>query len=104
MRSRLPIVTVALAAAMLLVYLAFQHGQLTVGASRSIDFRCNAVEYGLIPYEVTHPGEQLTDPYCQPQPESLLHGDEEPASGEAVHAHQRTDPGIVADAPTWLTP
>jgi membrane associated rhomboid family serine protease len=89
MRSRPPIVTAILAAVMLVAYLGFQHGQLTLGTSRSIEFRCNAVEYGLIPYEVTHPGEQLTDPFCQPQP-----GDE----------HERTDPGIVADAPTWLTP
>jgi hypothetical protein len=31
-------------------------------------------------YEVTHPGERLTDPYCQPQP------------GEAGHGHARSAP------------
>lgn len=87
-------VTIVLAVAMLLVYFPFQHGELTLGASRGIEFRCNAVEYGLIPYEVTHSGKQLTDPFCQPQPGG---GD------EAGHEHPRTDPGIVADTPTWLT-
>jgi len=104
MRSRLPIVTAALVAALLIGYLGFQGGQLTIGASRTIEFRCNAVEYGLIPYEVTHPGAQLTDPYCQPQPESLMHSGEEPGADAAGHEHPRTDPGIVADAPTWITP
>jgi membrane associated rhomboid family serine protease len=101
---RLPLVSAALAATLIVVYLGFQHGQLTLGVSRTVDFRCNAIEYGFIPYETTHAGTQLTDPYCQPQPESLLHGGEKPGAGEAGHEHPRTDPGIVADAPTWLTP
>jgi membrane associated rhomboid family serine protease len=100
-RLRAP-ATLVLAAAMVLVYFGFQGGGLTLGASRGIEFRCNAVEYGLIPYEVTHPGHQLTDPYCQPQPESLLHSGET-AAAEEGHDHPRSDAGIVADAPTWLT-
>jgi membrane associated rhomboid family serine protease len=76
-----------------LVYFGFQHGQAAMGVSRGIEFRCNAVAYGLIPYEVTHRGTQLTDPYCQPQP-----GDEHEG-----HDHPRSDPGIAATAPTWLT-
>jgi membrane associated rhomboid family serine protease len=90
-RLRAP-ATFALAAALLLVYFGFQGGGPALGPQRGIEFRCNAVEYGLIPYEVTHPGRQLTDPFCQAQP-----GD---AQG---HDDPRTDPGLVADAPTWLT-
>jgi membrane associated rhomboid family serine protease len=90
-RLRAP-ATFALAAALLLVYFGFQGGGLAPGPSKGIEFRCHAVEYGLIPYEVTHPGRQLTDPFCQPQP-----GDEQ------GHDDPRTDPGLVADAPTSMT-
>jgi membrane associated rhomboid family serine protease len=86
--------TIVLAAALVAVYFGFQGGGLTPGVQREIEFRCNAVEYGLIPYEVTHPGAQLSDPYCQPQHEAEAAG----------HEHQRSDPGLMADAPTWLTP
>jgi membrane associated rhomboid family serine protease len=91
-----------LAAVLVLTYVGFQGGGLALGPQRGIEFRCNAAEYGVIPYEVTHPGSRLTDPWCQPQPESLLHSGEE-AAEEAGHAHPRTDPGLVADAPTPLT-
>jgi membrane associated rhomboid family serine protease len=57
--------------------------------------RCHAVEYGLIPFELTHPGVQLTDPWCQPQPGADEH---------AGHDHPRGDPGLTADAPAWVTP
>jgi membrane associated rhomboid family serine protease len=65
----------------------------SAGESR-LALRCHTVEYGLIPYELTHPGAQLTDPWCQAQP-----GDE-----HAEHEHARSDPGLTADAPTWITP
>jgi membrane associated rhomboid family serine protease len=91
-RFRAP-ATAALAVVLVLGYFGFQGGGLTLGASRGIEFRCNAVEYGLIPYEVTHPGAQLTDPYCQPQA-AAPHDD---------HDHARSDPGLTADAPPWLT-
>ena len=71
-------VTIVLAAALVAVYFGFQGGGLTPGPPRGVEFRCNAVEYGLIPYEVTHPGAQLIDPFC------LERADE-------------------VDAPTWLT-
>jgi membrane associated rhomboid family serine protease len=91
-RLRAP-ATLVLAAGLVAVYFGFQGGGLVADVSRSIEFRCNAIEYGLIPYEVTHPGAQLTDPYCQPQTE--------PPGG---HEHARSDAGLAADAPTWLTP
>jgi membrane associated rhomboid family serine protease len=90
-------VTLLLAAACALVYVLFQHGGLALGVPRGIEYRCNAAEYGLIPYELTHPGGQLTDPYCQPQAEEEAH------PGEAEHDHPRTDPGLTADAPAAVT-
>jgi membrane associated rhomboid family serine protease len=82
--------TIVLAVALVAVYFGFQGGGLTLGPPRGIEFRCNTVEYGLIPYEITHPGAQLTDPFCQPQ-------------ADDGHGHARSDPGLEADAPTWLT-
>ena len=92
------VATAALIAVNVLVYLVFQGGSPTLPAETGIEFRCNAVEYGLIPYEVTHPGEQLSDPYCQAAPEGA-------GAVHEQHAHDepRSDPGLVADAPTALT-
>lgn len=95
-RLRAP-ATMALAAVLVLTYVGFQGGGLTPGVTRGIEFRCNAAEYGLIPYEVTHPGSRLVDPWCQPQPESHSHAE------EAGHEPPPADPGTVADAPTALT-
>ena len=102
-RSGFPLVTALLAVALSAVFFGVQRGTVTADVTRAIEFRCNAVEYGVIPYEVTHPGTALTDPFCQPQSEPV------PDSGEAVgaaheeHAQARTDPGLTADAPTWST-
>ena len=87
------VATAALIAVNVLAYLAFQGGSPTLPAETGIEFRCNAVEYGLIPYELTHPGVQLSDPYCQATPQE--------AGG--AHHEPRSDPGLVADAPTALT-
>jgi rhomboid family protein len=92
------VATATLIAVNVLAFLVFQGGSPTLSAETGIEFRCNAVEYGLIPYEVTHPGEQLSDPYCQAAPE-------EAGAAHEEHAHEepRSDPGLVADAPTALT-
>jgi membrane associated rhomboid family serine protease len=92
------VATAALIAVGVLAYFVFQGGSPTLSAETGIEFRCNAVEYGLIPYEVTHPGEQLSDPYCQATPE-----DGAGAHDEHAHHEPRSDPGLVADAPTALT-
>jgi membrane associated rhomboid family serine protease len=52
--DRFPLVTVALIVANVLMYFWFQQGGIT-----TVD-EANVVEYGLIPYELTHPGE-----HCQ---------------------------------------
>jgi membrane associated rhomboid family serine protease len=64
--DRFPIVTVALIVANVLMYFLFQKGGITLGSPDSLEFQCNLVDYGVIPYEVTHPGTQLADPRCAP--------------------------------------
>src|SRR2546430_17572388 len=73
---RCPVLTVALIAICVLVYFGVQHGGITKGPSDS-----SVVKYGLIPYELTHPGKEGQDV-------SKL---SDPATG---------DPLIVGDAST----
>jgi membrane associated rhomboid family serine protease len=53
---RFPIVTVAIIVANVLVFFLFQKAKLSLGGAE-ID-QLNTVEYGAIPYEITHPGDQ----------------------------------------------
>src|SRR3954464_11228191 len=46
------------------MYFFFQHGTITLGSPDNTDYLCNLIDYGAIPYEVTHPGEQIGDPAC----------------------------------------
>jgi membrane associated rhomboid family serine protease len=52
---RFPIVTVAIIAANVLVFIFFQKVKLSLGGAE-VD-PVNTVEYGAIPYEITHPGD-----------------------------------------------
>jgi membrane associated rhomboid family serine protease len=72
--DRFPIVTVALIVANVLMYFFFQHGTISLGSPSTVDFQCNVINYGTIPYEVSHWGTQVAAQGC-PRP----------------------------DAPTWLT-
>ena len=82
--DRFPVVTAALIAINVLMYFLFQDGTLFGGP----DDR-NVIQYGTIPYELTHPGDQ-----CIPvNPQTLACG----AAGEAERA-------FGGDLPsTWLT-
>jgi len=62
--ERFPFVTVALIVANVLVYFLFQKGGISLGSPDSHAFQCNLVDYGVIPYEVTHPGDQVVDRSC----------------------------------------
>ena len=53
---RFPVLTVAIIVACIVVYFGFEQG--TLGLSKTGDER--VVEYGAIPYELTHPGEECT--------------------------------------------
>jgi membrane associated rhomboid family serine protease len=52
--DRTPVVTIALILANVLVFFLFQKARITVGGS-GVD-QVNAIHYGAIPYEFTHPG------------------------------------------------
>ena len=61
-----PLITVALIVLNVGMYFFFQGGGLSLGEPTSRDYRENVVEYGAIPYEITHPGEQCTQPGAGP--------------------------------------
>jgi membrane associated rhomboid family serine protease len=62
--ERFPLVTVALIVANVLVYFVFQKGGILHGPSTT-----NVVDYGWIPYEIKHPGQQ-----CIPQGQAIACG------------------------------
>jgi len=76
------------------VYFVFQSGGLSLEIDRSIEFRCNAQEYGLVPAEIAHPGRRSTDVFCEP-------GEHAEDDG---HGHERSDARLPADAPAAVTP
>jgi membrane associated rhomboid family serine protease len=53
-----PIVTIVLIALNVGMYFFFQQGGLSLGEPSGEHFNENVVEYGSIPYEISHPGEQ----------------------------------------------
>jgi membrane associated rhomboid family serine protease len=61
-----PLITVALIVLNVAMYFFFQHGGLSLGEPTGADYRHNVVEYGAIPYEITHPGEQCPQPGAGP--------------------------------------
>ena len=72
---RFPAVTVALIALNVISYFFWQKGGLSLGTPSGDAYVCHLVDYAEIPYEITHPGEQVREAGC-PSP----------------------------SAPTWLTP
>lgn len=83
---RFPVLTVALIAANVMMFLLFQGASVGLGGSQLDEGR--VIEYGAIPYEVTHPGEQ-----CIPRGQGL-------ACGPAAQAERAVGRQL---APTWLT-
>ncbi len=77
-----PIVTVALIVLNIGMYFFFQHGDVSLGEPSGRDYRENVVEYGSIPYEITHPGEQCRAP------------------GAGLEACRDGETGLAA---TWIT-
>ncbi len=53
---RFPVLTVALIVINVVMFFVFQRAQLSLGGADVDQF--NVIEYGAIPYEITHPGEQ----------------------------------------------
>jgi membrane associated rhomboid family serine protease len=61
---RFPVVTVAFIALNVVAYFFWQRGGLTLGDPDSEQYFCNLVDHAVIPYEVTHPGEQVGAEGC----------------------------------------
>jgi membrane associated rhomboid family serine protease len=81
--DRFPVVTVALIVANVLMYFLFQRGGISLGSPESQAFQENLVDYGLIPFEVTNPGD-----HCE-----LVQG------GAAIACGGETGPQPA----TWIT-
>src|ERR1700754_2932103 len=62
--DRFPLVTLVLIVANVAMYFLFQKGGISLGSPDSLAFQCNLVDNAVIPYEVTHPGDQVADPRC----------------------------------------
>jgi membrane associated rhomboid family serine protease len=83
---RFPVLTIAVIVINVVMFFGFQGAQITLGGA-AVDEQ-NAVEYGAIPYEISHPGDQ-----CEARgPEIICEG----------------QPGVIGQAdedlaPTWLT-
>ncbi len=61
---RFPAVTVTLIALNVIAYFFWQKGGLALGSPSNQDYLCHLVDYAEIPYEITHPGDQVGDPSC----------------------------------------
>jgi membrane associated rhomboid family serine protease len=63
---RFPVVTVAFIALNVVAYFFWQRGGLALGSPDNQHYLCNLVDYAVIPYEVTNPGEQVAAQGCPP--------------------------------------
>jgi membrane associated rhomboid family serine protease len=61
---RFPVVTVTLIAVNVLAYFFWQQGGFSLGSPTGEHYPCNLVDYAQIPYEITHPGEQVGAQGC----------------------------------------
>jgi membrane associated rhomboid family serine protease len=91
--SRLPIVTILLIAINVVVYFGYQHGGIAHGPSDS-----SVVRYGLIPYEVTHPGDHCAETATLSGGAPLQTGGEVVCEGQRVTLSSG-QPATVADTP-----
>jgi rhomboid family protein len=100
---RFPVLTVAIIVINVVMFFGFQHGRITF-TGNAVSNK-NVVEYGAIPYEITHPGKQCVMPQENPQ---VIACDGEklkdPSTGQVARL-----PDNFAESqdknlpPTWLT-
>jgi rhomboid family protein len=83
--DRFPVLTVAIIVICTLVYFGFERGGLSLGTFGND----RVVEYGAIPYEITHPGKE-----CGQTPEGGV---------DCEGLHGIPDGAAPKQAPTWLT-
>ena len=63
---RFPVVTVAFIVINVLAYFLWQKAGLSLSDPSSTEYVCHLYDYAEIPYEVTHPGEQIAAQGCPP--------------------------------------
>ena len=63
---RFPVVTVAFIAVNVIAYFFWQRGGLSLGSPDGEHYLCNLADNAVIPYEITHPGEQVGAQGCSP--------------------------------------
>ena len=85
-----PVVTTALLVTNVLAYFFFQHGTLSLGDPSSQAYLTNLIDYGAIPYELTHPGDN-----CE-----FVNNFQDIACEGQRGVAGRADP----QPPTWITP
>jgi rhomboid family protein len=86
--ERFPVVTVALIVLNVIAYFFWQKGGITLGDPSSQHYMTNLIDYGAIPYEITHPGD-----HCE-----LL------SSGQVACEGQPGVTGTAEPQPaTWIT-
>jgi membrane associated rhomboid family serine protease len=61
-----PAITVTLIALNVIAYFFWQQGGLSLGTPSGEHYTCNLVEYAQIPFEITHPGDQVGAQGCEP--------------------------------------
>jgi membrane associated rhomboid family serine protease len=61
-----PAVTVTFIAVNVIAYFFWQQGGFTLGNPSGQHYFCNLVDYALIPYEISHPGDQVGAQGCAP--------------------------------------
>ena len=70
--DRLPVLTIALIVANVLVYLLFQRGGISLGDPSGLEYQCRVIEYGAIPVEFTDPGTQVAVRECGAPPQNTI--------------------------------
>jgi membrane associated rhomboid family serine protease len=99
---RFPVITVAIIVINVLMFFGFQDATLSLSGA-SVDNQ-NVVEYGAIPYEITHPGDQCGDRAVVAGQDVqfrtvVCEGQRLPVQGGSLEVE--SVPGDLA--PTWLT-
>ncbi|HEV2075594.1 MAG TPA: rhomboid family intramembrane serine protease [Thermoleophilaceae bacterium] len=95
---RFPVLTVGLIAANVLVFIFFQEARFSLGGA-SVDPE-RVIEFGSIPYEVTHPGEQCAAPEQLAGATGSSGGGPGLVCGPADAVEARTGESLV---PVWIT-
>jgi membrane associated rhomboid family serine protease len=100
---RFPILTVAIIVLNVVVFFGFQDARVTLaGAGVNED---KVVEYGAIPYELTHPGKECFAPESRAQLAAAARASQDPVvcEGQGTAPDDLAEDIGVENAPAWIT-